>query len=145
MILGVNYYLMLILAIVAALVGYRMLNNGVCLTGNSSFIIYNVMIWYVVITLPGALTGFWYMVKRIRTIEDEERRHVMYSWLGLARILIIGIGLIATIVFFYLTTDLTAGKRNMSLFWLAAIEAIGLVYCKPTEKRIAKDLEEEEE
>ena len=142
MTLGVTYYLMLIFAILAALFGYKALHNGTVLPAETSYIIYNVMIWYVVITLPAALTGFRYFLKKLPEIEDEDRRTSLYTKLGLARILIIGIGLVASVLLFYLTSDPNAAHKNMSLFWLAGIEAIGLVFCKPTEKRIAKDLNE---
>ncbi len=145
--LGTTYYLLIILALVAALAGFKMMRNGFTMSPDTAFVFYNVMIWYVIITLPAALTLFRYATKNLRKTEDTDRRDTLYIRYALARMLVIGIGLIASVLLFYLTNTavVEGAKKNMSLFWLAGIEAIGLVFCKPTEKRINRDLGDDED
>lgn len=145
--LGTTYYVMLILTLLAALAGYKIMHSGFTMSPDTSFVVYNVMIWYVIITLPTSLTIFRHSVKSLRNIEDEERRTSIYTRYALIRMLVIGVGLLACVILFYLTnTSIVEGaKKNMSLFWLAGIEAIGLVFCKPTEKRISRDLGENDD
>lgn len=134
LVLGVTYYVLLILALCSAMFGYWLIAGpGVRMTEQQSHIAYNIMLWTVIITLPGSLTLFRLGVKQLSEQDRTERTITLYTRYALARMLVIGLGLIASIVVFY-----TSGERSM--FWLAAMEAVGLVFCKPTNRKIERDL-----
>ncbi|MFI3298060.1 MAG: hypothetical protein R3Y59_10635 [bacterium] len=137
--LTIVYYIVLILVIVSAMVSYNIVyNKGIYLAAGDprSVIAYSVILWYVIISLPLALKGFSVGVKRLKNLPDDGAREYYYSILGVARIALISIGLIASICGVYFIQD-TSSK---SLIWLAGISAIGLIMCKPTAKKVEDDL-----
>lgn len=140
-ILTIVYYVFLILAVVAAMVGYNLSYNHLMTLENAlpdrstlGVTLYTIMLWYVIISLPLTLKLFSMAVKKLKTLPDDGTREKKYINYSILRITIISVGLILSILGFYLIP-------NKSLFWLAGISAIGLIFCKPTEKRINADLE----
>ena len=111
---GVAYYVILIVAIVTAMVCYYLcLQKGMRIDGESqmAIILQYVMIGYVLVTLP---VGFKWLSS------TDERKF----W----RLILFGIGITACIIAFYVT-------GIMSMFWLAAIEAIAIVISKPRKNK----------
>ncbi len=112
--IGVAYYVILIVAITAAMLCYHFcIKQGMKISNESpaALIWQYVMIAYVLLTLPLGL--------KFLSSTDEKKfiRLVMY-----------GVGLVACIVAYYVT-------GIMSMFWLAAIEAIAIVISKPRKKQ----------
>lgn len=142
LVLGTVYYLLLVAALIAAMAGYWLIMGHSELVmergSGPALLSYNIMLWYVIITLPGALTLYRLGVKQLVAKRDREDIRARYTGLGLARMLVIGLGLIASILIFYIS-----GERSM--FWLAAIEAVGLVFCKPTTRKIDSELNADED
>jgi len=112
--IGMAYYVILIVAIVAAMTCYYFCikqNMRVDSESPTALILQYVMITYVLLTLP---LGFKFM-----SDTDEKKFY---------RLLMYGVGLIACIAAYYVT-------GIMSMFWLAAIEAIAIVISKPRKNR----------
>lgn len=118
-----TYYVAMLMAVVAAMVGYKF-SESVAISGKTSLYIYYFLIIYVIATLPGSFA----LMKKVKAdaelIEDENVQSEKINTFGLVRLVVIGLGLTACILFFYFC-------HERSLIWLAGIEAIGLVLCKP--------------
>lgn len=112
--IGVAYYVILIVAIVAAMACYYLcIRQGMRVPSDSpaALILQYIMIAFVLITLPFGL-------KFLSATEEKKfYRLVMY-----------GTGLVACIIAYYAT-------GIMSMFWLAAIEAIAIVISKPRKNK----------
>ncbi|MCQ2331967.1 MAG: hypothetical protein MJZ95_02025 [Paludibacteraceae bacterium] len=121
--LWATYYVAMLMAVVAAMVGYKF-SESVAISGKTSLYIYYFLIIYVIATLPGSFA----LMKKVKAdaelIEDENVQSEKINTFGLVRLVVIGLGLTACILFFYFC-------HERSLIWLAGIEAIGLVLCKP--------------
>lgn len=121
--LWATYYVAMLMAVVAAMVGYKF-SESVAISGKTSLYIYYFLIIYVIATLPGSFA----LMKKVKAdaelIEDENVQREKINTFGLVRLVVIGLGLTACILFFYFC-------HERSLIWLAGIEAIGLVLCKP--------------
>ena len=130
------YYVCLLLTIVAAMVGYHFVyHKGLFFAGDSpiSTTYYTIVLWYVIITLPLSLKGFSLGVKRLKKLPDDGTREYYYKTYSIIRMAIITLGLVASILGFYIF-------QVKHLFWLAGICIIGLIFSKPTQKRIDTDL-----
>ena len=135
-ILTITYYLSLLSAILAAMIGYHLTyQKGIYFYPESQISItyYTAVLWYVIITFPLSLKLFSLAVKRLKQIPDDGSREHYYKIYGILRIMIITIGLISSILGIYIF-------QVKHLFWVAGISMIGIILCKPTEKRINADL-----
>lgn len=117
------YYIAMLMAVVAAMVGYKF-GDSVSITDNAAIYIYYFLILYVITTLPGSFALMKKVKAEAELIEDEDMQAAKINRFGLIRLIVIGLGLTACILFFYFC-------HERSLIWLAGIEAIGLVLCKP--------------
>ena len=135
-ILTITYYITLILTILAAMIGYHFTyHKGIYFDANSqaSTTYYTIVLWYVIITFPLSLKLFSLGVKRLKRIPDDGSREYYYKTYGILRLAVMTIGLIASIIGIYIF-------QVKHLFWVAGICIIGIILCKPTEKRINADL-----
>ena len=135
-ILTITYYLSLLSAILAAMIGYHFTyQKGLYFDSESQISInyYTAVLWYVIITFPLSLKLFSVAVKRLKQIPDDGSREHYYKIYGILRLTVITIGLIASIIGIYIF-------QTKHLFWVAGICMIGIILCKPTEKRINADL-----
>ncbi len=98
----------------------------------------SLVILYMLISIPLALGLFFKMTKKWSLIEDEKIKYSAYEKGAKLRLLAIGIGLLASIIVFYIL------RSNISLIYCAGIGAIALLFCKPTESKIYSDLSIEE-
>lgn len=108
--IGLAYYIILIVAIVAAMASYYFCirqNMHIASDSPTALILQYIMISYVLLTLPLGL----------KFLSDTDEKKFF-------RLLMYGIGLVACIITYYVT-------GIMSMFWLAAIEAIAIVISKP--------------
>ncbi len=134
------YYGMLALAIVAATSMYLLISRGIiptfeALTSVGQIVQY-IVIGYVIITVPGSLAYTKYVCNKIKKA-DEDIRFARYYSVARLRILLIGIGVSLGIVAFYLL------QGNNSMIFCGAIAAIGLIFCKPTARKIELELLDE--
>lgn len=135
-ILTITYYITLLLTILAAMIGYHLTyHKGIFFDANSqiSTTYYTIVLWYVIITFPLSLKLFSLGVKRLKQIPDDGSREHYYKIYGILRLAVMTIGLIASIIGIYIF-------QVKHLFWVAGICIIGVILCKPTEKRIDSDL-----
>lgn len=135
-ILTITYYITLLLTILAAMIGYHLTyHKGIYFDANSqiSTTYYTIVLWYVIITFPLSLKLFSLGVKRLKQIPDDGSREHYYKTYGVLRLAVMTIGLIASIIGIYIF-------QVKHLFWVAGICIIGVILCKPTEKRINADL-----
>jgi hypothetical protein len=96
-----------------------------------------IVIFYMLLSIPLSLSIFYRMTKKWRLIEDEKLKFSKYQKGATLRLLVIGFGLIISIVVFYLL-------RDVSLIFCSGIAAIALIFCKPSEAKIIADLKLEE-
>ena len=130
------YYISLLLAVIAAMIGYHLVyHKGIFFEGDSpiSTTYYTIVLWYVIISLPLSLKGFSLGVQRLKKLPDDGTREYYYKTYAIIRLIIITLGLVASILGFYIF-------QVKHLFWVAGICIIGLIFSKPTEKRINTDL-----
>ncbi|MBO5345745.1 MAG: hypothetical protein J6A44_02430 [Paludibacteraceae bacterium] len=135
-ILTITYYITLLLTILSAMIGYHLTyHKGIYFDANSqaSTTYYTFVLWYVIITFPLSLKLFSIGVKRLKQIPDDGSREHYYKIYGVLRLAVMTIGLIASIIGIYIF-------QVKHLFWVAGICIIGVILCKPTEKRINADL-----
>ena len=135
-ILTITYYLTLLLTIISAMIGYHLTyHKGIYFNADSqaSTTYYTIILWYVVLTFPLSFKLFSLGIKRLKQIPDDGSREYYYKIYGIIRLAIITIGLVASIFGIYIF-------QVKHLFWVAGICMIGLIICKPTEKRINADL-----
>lgn len=135
-ILTITYYITLLLTILSAMIGYHLTyHKGIYFDANSqaSTTYYTFVLWYVIITFPLSLKLFSIGVKRLKQIPDDGSREHYYKIYGVLRLAVMTIGLIASIIGIYIF-------QVKHLFWVAGICIIGIILCKPTEKRINADL-----
>ena len=135
-ILTITYYITLLLTILAAMIGYHLTyHKGIFFDANSqiSTTYYTIVLWYVIITFPLSLKLFSLGVKRLKQIPDDGSREHYYKIYGVLRLAVMTIGLVASIIGIYIF-------QVKHLFWVAGICIIGVILCKPTEKRINADL-----
>ncbi len=135
-ILTITYYITLLLTILSAMIGYHLTyHKSIYFDANSqaSTTYYTFVLWYVIITFPLSLKFFSLSVKRLKQIPDDGSREHYYKIYGVLRLTVMTIGLIASIIGIYIF-------QVKHLFWVAGICIIGIILCKPTEKRINADL-----
>lgn len=134
-ILTVIYYLSLLCSILAAMIGYHLTyHKGIYFDPKSQISInyYSFVIWYLIITFP-ILLKLSRSIKHLKHIPDDGSREHYYKIYAILCLTIITIGLIASIIGIYIF-------QIKHLFWVAGICIIGIILCKPTEKRINSDL-----
>lgn len=135
-ILTITYYITLLLTILAAMIGYHLTyHKGIFFDANSqiSTTYYTIVLWYVITTFPLSLKLFSLGIKRLKQIPDDGSREHYYKIYGVLRLAVMTIGLVASIIGIYIF-------QVKHLFWVAGICIIGVILCKPTEKRINADL-----
>jgi len=135
------YYIIYATTILSTVVGYMMnLQQETRIIDSKSsvgIVLSSIMILYILLSIPASLGGFHRMTKKWRVIEDETLKLAKYEKGAILRLAAIGIGLIGSVILFYLTNDI-------SMIYCVGITAIALLFCKPTEAKIESDLKIEE-
>jgi len=139
------YYMIYTLTILATIIGYIVIQNreAVDVKSTLSITLSSLVIIYIFISLPASIAIFHRSLKKWITIENEHQKLDKYAAGATWRILAVGLGLVMSVVAFYFI-------RTESMLFCAGIEAIALIYCKPTVGKITSDLklnqpEDEEE
>jgi hypothetical protein len=139
--INLAYYLIYTLTILSTIIGYMATLNSQNIPDiKSSFSITlsSLVILYLIISIPGALALFHRYIKKIAEIEDRYTKINKYTTAATWRLLIVGFGLVFSVVAFYFI-------RTPSMIFCAAIAAIALLFCKPTEGKISSDLNLDDE
>ncbi len=100
--------------------------NGIFINTESELrvVIYTILIFYTLVSVPVALKFFAENTKAIENEEDEELQEKMIVRNGVIRILLIGLGLAINVLFYYLL-------KEQSLIYMAGISAVALFFAKP--------------
>jgi len=133
------YYLIYTLTILSTIGGYLFIqsHDAVDVKSPLSIALSSIVIIYIFISLPAAITIFYKSTKKWAAIDDDFKKFEKYSAGATWRILVVGFGLVLSVVAFYFI-------RTESLIFCALITAIGLLYCKPTIGKIRSDLKLDE-
>jgi hypothetical protein len=136
------YYYIYTATILTTIVGYMTTMDNydpIPMNGPLGITLKSIVILYTIISIPLALAGFHRQTKKIITIEDEREKFKAYQKSATIRLLLVGIGLIGSIIVFYLI------RTDASLIYCAGISGIILLFfCKPTENKMINDLKLEE-
>lgn len=130
------YYSFYILALLTAAFGMKVLNSGWHIDEKSAtgISLSSLLIIIIIGGVPLSLALFnKYIKKTAQTSLTENEKIKKYEQASIWRIVIIGIGLLTGVVFFYI-------MQSQSMLFCAGIAAIGLFFCKPAEVKIISDL-----
>ncbi len=132
------YYGFYVLAIALAAGGYWLTSAAEPVIDERStagIVLASAYMLALVVSIPFALWWFNRKVKQIAadTALDEDEKAARYQPVAMMRLLIVGLGLLAGIAMFYLT-------RSRSMIYCAAMAAMILVYCKPSELKMSNEL-----
>lgn len=138
--LTLAYYVNYIAAAITAFAGFYILKSGYRIDPQSEagIAISSVLIIVIIGSVPLTLGMFHRYTKKLINIEDIEIRLAKYQTAGLIRIIIMGVGLVLGVLFFYL-------MGSQSMIFCAGIAAIGLFFCKPSQAKISSELQIDEE
>ncbi|MFT3753482.1 MAG: hypothetical protein QM800_11625 [Paludibacter sp.] len=135
------YYLVYTTTILSTILGYYLTMNREAapdLKSESTIAVSSLIILYILISIPAALALFHRNLKKWREIQDEFLKHKKYISGAKLRLLVVGTGLVASVVGHFM---LYAGTQNMSMIACAGIAAIALFFCKPLVNKVANELE----
>jgi hypothetical protein len=138
--LYIVYYAIYVVAFLVAIYGNYILNSGISIDPLSSegTLINSIVIMYIICTVPFTLAIFNKYSKKWAQIEDVNLKLLNYKKWGTLRIFIIGIGLIMGVIFFYI-------MRSQTMIFCAAIAALGLIFCKPSQIKLINELNIDED
>lgn len=94
----------------------------------------SILVLFMLISIPLALKNLHKTALKAKEMADEAEKLQIYKRATLLVLALIAIGLLASIICFYLF-----GKEN-SYIYMAGIEILALLFCKPSEKRMNADL-----
>jgi len=138
--INLTYYLIYTVTILATIIGYLInmnSENTVDIKSTFSITLSSVVILYLIVSIPAALAIFHRNTQKWCKIEDRYTKLNKYSSGATLRLLIIGFGLVFSVIAFYIL-------RTESMIFCAGISAIALLFCKPTEAKIISDLKLED-
>lgn len=131
------YYLVYLAAIVSAVAGYYLtFKNNLVIDAQSEdgIVLSSIFIIFIIGTIPLSMGLFQMLLKKWRTIENEDLRNAKYEKAAILRLIAIGSGIVFGVFFFYIL-------RSQSMILCAAIAAIALFFCKPSIQKIMTDLQ----
>ena len=135
----IAYYLVYIAAIVAASSGFAILKSGISIdpTTDLGIAINSILIIFIIGSVPLTLWIFNVNAKKWAKLDSLDEKLQKYQKAAFIRLLVIGAGLVLGVIFYYIL-----GLESM--IFSAAIAAIGVFFCKPTEAKITTELELDE-
>lgn len=126
----------LMIALFGYLLNGRWMLDSLAQPGQS---IQYAVIFYMIVSIPGALYGFKYMMRSVSKIEDPVLQEAAYYKWSVIRMTLIAVGGLAAVAAFYLLYMKNAAGvtvHNQSMMWCAAVCILAQFFCKPTEKKI---------
>lgn len=135
-----TFYTVYAAAIILAFAGYYILKNGISIDPQSEIgvTLQSILILLIIGSIPLTLATFNRMTKKWAVIEDRELKILKYRQASIIRIIIIGLGLLLGVAFYYI-------MQSQSMLFSAGIAAIALFFCKPSESKIMIDLNLDEQ
>jgi len=138
--INLAYYLIYTLTILSTIIGYIVTQSretAVDVKSPLSITLSSIVILYIIISIPAALYLFHKSTKKWIEIEDNFQKLERYTTGATWRIIIVGFGLVLSVVVFYII-------RTESMIFCAAITAVALLFCKPTENKMKSELKLDE-
>lgn len=137
--LKLTYYSVYLAAIIAAFSGYTFFKNGLTIDSKSDagVTLQSILILFIIGSIPLTLAAFNRMTKKWAEIDNTDEKIKKYQEAGILRIVIIGLGLIVGVVFYYV-------MQSQSMIFAAGIATIALFFCRPSENKIIIDLKLDE-
>lgn len=136
--LNYAYYGMMLMALIAMGVMYYMLIKGYLQPLDKMSLVGKVMQYVVIfdalITIPGGLYGFKYLVSKIQHMEDKEQQAQLYEKYASMRIVLVSNSMVLGIIAYYWL------GAYPSMLWLAGIGAIAWYFTKPTSGKMQIEL-----
>ncbi len=135
--IGQIYYYIYTATILTVVVGYLLTmnnNNYIDMLSPLRIALKSLIILYILISIPVSLGGFYQMTKKWRLIEDQTLKFKSYQKGAIIRLMLIGIGLVSSIVVFYIL------RTDISLIYCFGITGIALFFCKPSAGKMINDL-----
>ncbi len=138
--LTLAYYANYITAALTAFAGFYILKSGYRIDTQSEvgIALSSALIILIIGSVPLALSLFNRYTKKIVAVENIETRIAKYETAGIIRIMVMGVGLVLGVLFFYI-------MGSQSMLFCAGISAIGLFFCKPSQSKISSELQIDEE
>jgi len=135
-----TFYTVYAAAIILAFAGYYILKNGISIDPQSEVgvTLQSILILLIIGSIPLTLATFNRMTKKWAVIEDREQKILKYRQASIIRIIIIGLGLLLGVAFYYI-------MQSQSMLFSAGIAAVALFFCKPSESKIVIDLNLDEQ
>ena len=132
------YYLMYILALIVAVGGFYLAKQGGEFSldpqSTTGVTITSLYLIFLMASIPLSLRIFNKKVKTLASDDNINEKIKKYTLYALYRLIIIGANLLLGVFFFYLF-------NSRSMIFCAAIAAIALVFCKPSETKMGSELE----
>jgi len=138
--INLAYYLIYTLTILSTIVGYLITQTretAVDAKSPLSITLSSIVIIYILISIPAALSIFNRSIKKWMLIEDNFNKMEKYAAGATWRVLAVGFGLVLSVISFYII-------RTESMILCAAITAIALLIVKPTAHKIKSDMKLDE-
>lgn len=135
-ILNAQYFLILLLAIVVAMLSYHFVvqeGRGYSPNDPVSVTWYSFIIMYCIVTIPMSLYLLSKKIKALEVIEDLDLRKKRYLTLASIRVLWLGSALLISIIGFYFL-------HIPSLIYLTGICVMSLLFVKPSSRRMRGEL-----
>lgn len=137
------YYIIYMLTILSAIAVFVLSSTGqnhqtISQNSQSATVLSSILYLYVLISVPLVLWWFHKNTKKWQLLTDKYEKYNAYKKASHLRLWIVGIGLIAGVVIFYLL-------QSTSIIYCALISAVALFFCKPSENKMIKELDLEED
>ena len=129
---------MMVLALVAMVVMYLLVSKGklavIDTMSVAGKVLQYIVIFDALLTIPLGLYGFKRVCDKIRNMQDETRKLLLYRRYAAIRIVVVSNAMVLGIIAFYWM----GGYRSM--LWVAAIAAISWYFTKPTARKVQIEL-----
>ena len=143
--INVSYYALYVMYILLVVIfGYLLkpVEKGIVIDpfSQKGEMIAYIVIFYVIVSIPGALWFFKCAMKRtVSKIENEEEKQRSYLSYATMRVFAIGFGAILSIPAYYML----GGYQPM--IWCAAIAIVAQFFCKPSDRKIYLEMNNKNE
>lgn len=139
--LQIVYYsiLVAVIAVAALMWYYASLSSPIEEFSTYDIVMQYVAIIFVIAGVPLSLYGFKVVLKKVKAIDDNKTKILQYQNISIVRMGIIAVSCMFALIVYFMLDGL------QSMMWCAAIAAIALVFCKPTEGKIEADLSKDDD
>lgn len=133
------YMLTILSAIVAFMLTYLNVNfSTISEKGTLGIVLTSVLMLYILVTIPVSFWLFYKKTQQWRILPDKFAKFTAYKKASIARLWVVGAGLIFGVLLVYFL-------HSTNMIYCALISAVALFFCKPTENKMIKELDLDEE